>query len=144
VSHGNSVSIRREKLNRLAVKLLQLGLLDFPFAIHLFNDQLGVQVDLESVRLPLCNRLEPVDKSVIFGLVVRGNAEVAVESTQPSALVIFDHDPNRGRAGIAASASVSAKTKGFQARTRMRPQFSQCTSSSPPRSFCMPDDVTVT
>jgi hypothetical protein len=45
---------------------------------------------------------------------------------------------------VAAGRTVCVQTQSFQSRTRMRLQFSQCTSSSPARSFCMPDDVTVT
>ena len=67
-----------------------------------------------------------------------------MEGPEPHALLVFDHDANACRSGIASRRAVSAQAQCFQDITRMRPQFSQLTIWSPLRNACIPEDVTVT
>ncbi len=68
-----------------------------------------------------------------------------MQASQPHLLVVLDDDAQAGRARVSASRAIRVEMQNLlQASTRMRPQFSQCTISSPWRSICMPRDVTVT
>src|SRR5712691_3854800 len=144
VADGDSVAKLLQELGRLLVQLLQLGFFHPPFAVDLLHNELGVEVDLEPVRLPVSDRLQAFNQGLVFGLVVGRDAEKTVERAQPHAVVVLDDDSQRRRSRVAASTPVHAQPQRCQASTRIRPQFSQCTISSPCRSICMPLDVTVT
>src|SRR6266702_938072 len=59
-----------EETHRFRVELLKLGFLD-PVPTHdLLDPELGIQVDLDPIRLPLLDRLEALDECVVLGLVV--------------------------------------------------------------------------
>src|SRR5206468_7629398 len=110
----------------------------------LLDDQLGIHVDLNPIGLPVLDRLETFDKSVVFGLVVGHLAKPPVLRVQTHAPVVLDQDSGGSRAGVATRRSISSEPQYLQAITRIRPQFSHRTISSPLRSTCMPEDVTVT
>jgi hypothetical protein len=68
-----------------------------------------------------------------------------VKPAQAHAVLVLDHDTKTGGTGVAAGGTIREDPERFaQSRTRMRPQCSQCTISSPLRRICMPEDVTVT
>src|ERR1051325_11040913 len=133
-----------EQPNRLRVELLKLGLLDLVLAFDLLDDELGVEEDLDPIRLPLPDGLEPLDQGVVLGLVVGHRPQPLRLGVEAHALLVLDQDAGRGRTRVAARCSVGPQAQNFQAITRIRPQFSHRTISSPLRSSCMPEEVTVT
>src|SRR5947207_1094487 len=134
-----------QKLFRARVQLLQPRFLDPVASVHLLDDQLGIEADLELVRLPRLDRFETVDEGVVLGFVVGHHPQPAVHGPQLHAVLVLDDDARGGGSWIAARGAIGAEAQELRQRaTRMRPQFSHCTSASPLRRICMPDDVTVT
>src|SRR5467141_3959392 len=136
---------RGQQLFRARVQLLQPRLLDPPGSVHLLDDKLRIEAHLQLVGLPRLDRFETVDEGVVLSLVVGHHPEPAVHRLQLHPVSVLDDDPCGGRSWIAARRAVRAEAQELcQRATRMRPQFSHCTSASPLRRICMPDDVTVT
>src|SRR5690348_1199303 len=133
-----------EQAHRFCVQLLQLRLLDLVLALHLLDDQLGIEKDLEAVWRPWLDSFEAFDQGVVLGLVVRHGAEPFVPGLEPHTLLVLDQYPGSRRAWIPTCGPVGPQPQGLHAITRIRPQLSQWTTSSPLRSACMPDEVTVT
>src|SRR5436190_18526573 len=94
------------QIARLLMQRDELRSLDPVPAVHLLHDQLGVEIDLESVGLPRLRRLEALDERVVLGLVIGGHAEPAMKALHPHAVLILDHDPHSSRPGIAARRAV--------------------------------------
>src|SRR5712692_8038318 len=139
------VGKRGQQLFRARVQFLQPGFLDPVASVHLLDDQLRIEAHLELVGLPRLDRFETVDEGVVLGLVVGHHPEPAVHGLQLDAVLVLDEDARGCRSWIAARCAVSAEAQELrQLATRMRPQFSHCTSASPLRRICMPDEVTVT
>src|SRR5947208_11598384 len=137
---------RSQERLRSRVQLLQPRLPDPVASVHLLDDQLGIEADLELVGLPRLDRFEAVDQGVVLGFVVGHHPQPAVHRLQLHAVLVLDDDSRRGRSGIAARRAVRAEAQKLRqvTTTRMRPQFSHWTRASPLRAICMPDDVTVT
>src|SRR5207247_4474034 len=133
-----------QELRGALVEGHELGRLDPVAAVHLLHDELGVEVDLQAVRLPVLYSLQTLDQRVVLGLVVGRDAKPPVEAAQAHSVLVLDHHADAGRAGIAARRAVGEEPKNLQAITRIRLQFSQLTTTCPLRSACMPEDVTVT
>src|SRR5439155_466990 len=134
-----------QKLFRARVQLLEPRFLDPVASVHLLDDQLGIEADLELVRLPRLDRFETVDEGVVLGFVVGHHPQPAVHGPQLHAVLVLDDDARGGGSRIAARGAIGAEAQELRQRaTRMRPQFSHCTSASPLRRICIPDDVMVT
>src|SRR5438477_2708947 len=130
--------------NRFLVKRDELGRFDAISAVHLLDHELGIQVDLETVWLPILHRPQALDEGVVLSLVVGGHTQPAVQATEAHAVLVLDHNTNARRTRIAARRAIREQTEELQDITRMRPQFSQWTIWSPLRNACIPEDVTVT
>src|SRR6266581_435138 len=136
---------RGQQLFRASVERLKPLLLDPIASVHLLDDQLGVEAHLERVGLPRLDCFETVDEGVVLGLVVGHHPQPAVHGLQLHALLVLDDDARGGGTWIAARGAVCPEAQELrQLAARMRPQFSHCTSASPLRRICMPDEVTVT
>src|SRR2546423_301343 len=137
---------RGEQRLRARVQLFQPRLPHPVASVHLLDDQLGIETDLELVGLPRLDRFEAVDQGVVLGFVVGHHPQPAVHRLQLHAVLVLDDDSRRRGSGIAARRAVRAEAEelGQVTTTRMRPQFSHWTSASPLRAICMPDEVTVT
>src|SRR5438270_9118015 len=121
----------------------QVLVLDPKASSHLLHHQLGVEEHLQAVRLPLLRRAQTLDQRQVLGPVVGGGADVAAEAAQAQALVVLDDHSQAGGARIAARGAVGVQPQRLYPITRMRPQFSQRTSS-PRRSCWSPPVVTPT
>src|SRR5690349_776105 len=133
-----------EQAHRLRVQLLQLRLLDLVLALHLLDDKLRIEKDLEAVWRPWLDGFEAFDEGVVLGLVVGHGAEPFVPGLEPHALLVLDQYPGSRWPGIPTCGPIGPEPQGLHAITRIRPQLSQWTTSSPLRSACIPDEVTVT
>src|SRR5690242_2843999 len=133
----------REQAFRLGEQPLQVGLLGPVLTLDLLDHQLGIDIDLNTVRLPLFDRLETFDEGVVLGLVVGHDSEPSVPGLEAHSLVVLDENPRRCGTGVASGGAVGPQSQCFQAITRIRPQLSQWTMSSPFLKTCIPDEVTV-
>ena len=132
------------KAHHLRMELLQLRLLGLVLAGDLFDHELGVQIYLQPIRLPVLGGFQSLDQRVVLSLVVRRYPQPPVQRSKSKALIVFDQNSDAGRSGVASRRAIRAQPQCFQAITRMRPQFSQYTTPSPLRSACIPEVVTVT
>src|SRR5690348_4285321 len=107
-----------EQAHRFGVELLQLRLLDLVLALHLLDDELGIEKDLEAVWRPWLDGFEAFDEGVVLGLVVRHGAEPFVPGLEPHTLLVLDQYPGSRGAGIPTCGPIGPEPQGLAGRAR--------------------------
>jgi hypothetical protein len=123
---------------RLLGQLAHVGMLDLPAARHLLDDELGVHPHLDlGGRVEVQRRLQAGDQTAVLRDVVRRAADRrGTLGQQPAGLGVPHERAVAGRARVAAGSAVrlddepaSRHSPDSAVRTRIRPQFSQRTTS---------------
>jgi hypothetical protein len=85
---------------------LQPGILDLVLATHLLHQQLGVRADLHAALLVINRPLQRGEQAVVFGDIVRRDAQPAVQLVNERAVGGFDPDTVPRRTRIATGPAV--------------------------------------
>jgi hypothetical protein len=84
--------------------------LDLVLAAHLLDEQFRVGADLD-ILVPVIHRpFQGREQAVVFGDVVRRDAQAAEELFDEGSVGVFDADAVTGRSGIAAGSPVDINT----------------------------------